>query len=463
MENIIKKNIFLYRIFVLVFCFTSLESFSQVDSITILTFDFNNHKIKENDDKISTKPVGVSLVEDRFGNEQSAVYLHGQSNSYLNLGTSKLLKPKNGTISLWVKLERKVYAGKGYESNPIIITKNSKADDFSDAYVLFYDFKSDRLMVFSSKDSTEQAGVNSIETFVFNKWHHLLFTYDDTQLSFYINGKLQLKTQKRFETHFDEADSVVIGNSANFKNDRYARGSIDDIQIFHKILTDEEIKKLYEAPNPNKLKNIMMEVGKYTFIIIVFLVVLFIIIILNKRKLKRQKEYFELQNKINELEIKVIKGQINPHFISNCLAAIQNLVLQNQPDVAGQYIAKFNHLMRKVLSVSDKTFIYLSEEIEIIKLNLELEQLRFKHEFQYKISIDENIDTDEFLVPSLITQPIIENAIWHGLLPIKGKRETLLNIQIFLENNFLIIEIIDNGVGRGIYKENNQSKGKACL
>ena len=109
--------------------------------------------IKEKDDKVKVKLSDVSLVNDWFDNEESAVYLHGEHSSYLNLGTSKLLKPRHGTISLLVNLERKVYAGRGYEANPIIITKNSKASDFSDAFVLFYDFKSDRLMVFSSKDS----------------------------------------------------------------------------------------------------------------------------------------------------------------------------------------------------------------------------------------------------------------------------------------------------------------------
>ncbi len=455
----ISNKLYLYQLFVVLFFSYNSCLFSQISSTTSLTFDFNEQQIKEKDNQLIIKPVGASLVEDRFGNEKSAIYFHGHNASYLNLGTSNLLKPKMGSISLWVNLERKVYAGKGYEGNPIIGTKNSPNPDFCDSYVIFYDFKSDRLMAFSSKDSTEQAGANSIETFTFNKWHHLLITYDNKHLAFYIDGSLQLKTPKNYETKFDVNDSVVVGHSASLKNVRYMRGSVDDIQFFHKVLSDKEINELYNAPNPNKFRNTITEVSKYLVIIILFLIVLFLIISLNKRKLKRQQEKFELQNKINELEIKVIKGQINPHFISNCLAAIQNLIYQNEPDVAAQYIAKFNKLMRDVLTISDKTFIYLSEELEIIKLNIELEQLRFNNKFNFKLIVQDNIDVEELLIPSLITQPIIENAIWHGLLPLKDSRSGSLQLIIYTNNNFLIIEITDNGVGRGDYKEKESSKG----
>lgn len=449
-------------LFILLFPF---YLFSQIDTNIVLVFDFNEHLIKEKDNKVKVKLSDISLVKDRFGNEESAVYLHGERSSYLNLGTSKLLKPRQGTISLWVNLERKVYAGRGYESNPILITKNSKASDFSDAYVLFYDFKSDRLMVFSSKDSTEQAGANSLETFEFNKWYHLVFTYDDNHLSFYINGKLQLNAKKRFQTIFDIEDSVVVGNGASIKNDRYIRGTVDDIMIYHKVLSDNEINDLYNAPNPNRIRDFLSEILKYGMIIILLGCIIIVIVIRNRKKLAQQKEYYELKNKINELEIKVIKGQINPHFISNCLAAIQNLVYQNNLEVACLYIAKFNHLMRNVLNASEKTFISLKEEIEIIKLNIELEQLRFNSEFNFTLSIPVELEVDDVFVPSLITQPIIENAIWHGLLPLKNMRIPCLSFNVYISNQFIVIEIFDNGVGRGnnSYNKIVQSKGSKLV
>lgn len=420
--------------------------YAQADSTTTLSFDFDDHRIAEKNHKVFPKPVGVSLTNDRFGNEQSAVYIHGHLYSYLNLGTSPLLKPKKGTVSLWVNHERKVFAGKGYESNPIMITKNSTRDDFNDSYALFYDFKSDRFMVFSSKDSTEQAGANSIEKVIFNQWYHLVFTYDDTHIAFYINGELQLRARKNFETVFNPLDSVIVGHGANKKNERYMRGSVDDIRIFHHVLTQQEIIDLYKAPNPNKLKNLMREMMMYGIIILVLIIIIVLLIIRNKRNLKKQKEQFELVNRITELELKVVKAQINPHFISNCLAAIQELIYDDV-DKAVQYIAKFSYFLRQVLNYSDKNYITLGEELDIVKLNVELEELRFKEQFRFEFEIDEQVDTDQ-LIPALISQPFIENAIWHGLLPLQHQRPARLTVRVIQKADTICIEIEDNGVGR---------------
>ncbi|MES2132652.1 MAG: LamG-like jellyroll fold domain-containing protein [Bacteroidota bacterium] len=442
----------------------SKKSNAQIDSSIVLNFDFNDHNYREKNDQVITSPVGVSLVEDRFGNKQSALYLHGHTNSYFSLGKVSSLKPVKGTVSLWVNLERKVYAGCGYESNPILITKNSKNEDFNDAYCLFYDFKSDRFMIFSSKDSTKQAGVNSVETVRFNRWYHLVFTYDDNHIAFYVNGELQLSSKKDFRTKFDPLDSVNVGNGVSKKNDRYMRGTVDDIAIFHRVLTVKEIQDLYDAPNPNKLKNIFNEIFKYGIIILVLIIVIITLIIRNRNNLKKQKENFELLNKITELELKVIKAQMNPHFISNCLAAIQELIYINNIDKAGQYIAKFSYFLRQVLNYSDKNYITVNEEVEIIKLNVELEQLRFKNKFEFQLHIDEQLDANEILVPALITQPFIENAIWHGLLPLNEIRRPVLKITVTLKNSLPQIEIEDNGVGRDLNKLNNSnSKGTKLI
>lgn len=440
MRELLYTCLFIYSLL----CSSAL--YAQADSTTTLSFDFDDHKIAEKNHRVFPKPVGISLTNDRFGNEQSAVYIHGHLYSYLNLGTSPLLKPKTGTVSLWVNLERKVFAGKGYESNPIMITKNSTRDDFNDSYALFYDFKSERFMVFASKDSTEQAGANSIEKVIFNQWYHLVFTYDNTHIAFYINGELQLRARKNFETMFNPLDSVIVGHGANKKNVRYMRGSVDDIRFFHRILSQEEIMSLYQAPNPNKTRNLVQELLKYGGIILILIIIIVLLIIRNKRSLKKQKEQFELVNRIAELELKVVKAQINPHFISNCLAAIQELIYDDV-DKAGQYIAKFSYFLRQVLNYSDKNYITLSEELEIVKLNLELEELRFKDQFSFAFDIDGHADTDQ-LIPALISQPFIENAIWHGLLPLQHQRPARLWLRVIQKADTICIEIEDNGVGR---------------
>ena len=230
---------------------------AQTDTNYVLNFNFNTHQIKEADNKLIIKPVGVSLTDDRFGNKQSAIYLHGHPASYLNLGTSSLLKPKSGTISLWVNLDHRVYAGKGNDVNPIIITKNGPGNDFHCSYALYYDCLTTRLGAASHKDSSQTVNIMSTDEAVFNKWYHLVATYDNNQMAFYVNGQLQQHAFKGYETMFLKTDSVVIGNGASKKNDRWSQGIVDDIQIFHRVLNASEVKELYETPNPNRGKIIL--------------------------------------------------------------------------------------------------------------------------------------------------------------------------------------------------------------
>jgi hypothetical protein len=169
-------------------------------------FDFNDHTFNEKNNKVIPRPVGVSLVEDRFGNEKSAIYVHGHVSSYLNLGTSELLKPKKGTISIWANLIRRVYSGKGYDSNPVIITKNGPQSDWNCAYIINYESYDGRFGSTMSADSLKEVIIHSDEKISFDKWYHLVITFDDDYFAFYINGILQGKFRKGFETIYYDKD-----------------------------------------------------------------------------------------------------------------------------------------------------------------------------------------------------------------------------------------------------------------
>jgi hypothetical protein len=431
---------------------------AQTDSNLVIAFDFNDHEIKENQNLVSIKPVHISLVNDRFGNEHSAIYLHGNPGSYLNLGNSTLLKPDIGSISIWVNMDRPVYSGKGSEANPVICTRNGPGEDFNQAYGMCYDYKAKRWCVVSHKDSTLDINIKSERDIEFNSWYHLVFTFGKSEFSFYVNGKLQQSAPRLFNLTYLEGDTVIVGNTASKKNNRWSQGIFDDIRIYHHALTAEEVTALYNEPNPNKTKLLWMEAGKYIGIVLVFVFIIIIILLRNRRKLRKQKEQFDLQSRISELEIKVIKNQMNPHFISNCLAAIQDLIYTENYKKATQYIAKFSFFMRQVLNYSDKTYITLAEELSIVKLDVELEQLRFKDEFEFELNTG-TVDTNEVLIPSLITQPFIENAIWHGLLPLEGTRKACLKISIYETGNSVFMEIVDNGVGRKQEAISENSKG----
>ncbi len=432
------------------YVFTSAGMFGQTDSSLSAIFDFNEQNIKEKNNQIFPKAVGISLTEDRFGNRNSAIYLHGHPDSYLNLGSSYLLKPKKGTFSIWINLDRKIYTGCGSECNPIISAKNSIHEDFNCAYGIYFDLKTNKLGYNSHKDSTLSVNLNSIQQLSFNKWHHVAFTIGTDSFKFYVDGEIQQSAPKRFDINYISNDSILIGNTASIKNNRWSQGMFDDIQFFHRVLSSQEIKDLYNAPNPNKYKQLFADSIKYIITVIVLLIIVSIILYRNKQKLKKQQEQLELYNRISELELKVVKAQMNPHFVSNCLAAIQKLIYSNEIDKAAQYLAKFSYFLRQILNYSDKNFISLSKELEIIKLNVELEQLRFKYKVNFQLNIDPSLDCDEITIPALITQPFIENAIWHGLLPLNDIREPQLIIRAILENGHPVIEIEDNGIGRDL-------------
>ena len=156
----------------------------------------------------------------------------------------------------------------------------------------------------------------------------------------------------------------------------------------------------------------------------------------------QQKE--EVKREALSLQYKVLQDQINPHFLFNSLNSVQNLVQQNKGREAHLYLADFAGLIRKVLNNSEKEEVSLAEELEMVQQYLSLEKLRF--DFDYQINIEQNIDPHNTLVPSMLMQPFVENAITHGLQNKTGDRQ--LRIEASREESEIKIIIEDNGIGR---------------
>lgn len=147
-----------------------------------------------------------------------------------------------------------------------------------------------------------------------------------------------------------------------------------------------------------------------------------------------------------EAEMQSLRLQMNPHFIFNSLNSINSFVIEHKTNLASDYLTKFSRLMRLILENSKQDSISLEKELESIKLYLLMESLRFNHTFSYKIELDETVYEKNIMIPPLIVQPYIENAIWHGLLH-KSEGGKLL-IYFTLVEKFLHISIQDNGIGR---------------
>lgn len=163
-------------------------------------------------------------------------------------------------------------------------------------------------------------------------------------------------------------------------------------------------------------------------------------------RIRTLKEKAAVQLRMLTLKEEALRAQMNPHFIFNSLNAIQELIITGNYNSSYEYLSKFSKLMRLVLNLSEKNLIPLSGEIEMCRLYLELESLRFKHSFQYQISYPSELDIDGIQFPTLLLQPFLENAIWHGLMNKEGEKE--LEIRFEEQNENLICSIRDNGIGR---------------
>jgi tetratricopeptide (TPR) repeat protein len=154
----------------------------------------------------------------------------------------------------------------------------------------------------------------------------------------------------------------------------------------------------------------------------------------------------KFKQQLSELEMKALRAQMNPHFIFNCLNSINRMVLSGESYNAGRYLTKFAKLIRLMLENSEYPTVTLEDELAMLEAYLELECLRFKEKISYRITVDETLDRETTRLPSMVLQPFIENAIWHGL--IHKEEQGIIHIGIYEGDFGLKCIIQDNGVGR---------------
>lgn len=165
-------------------------------------------------------------------------------------------------------------------------------------------------------------------------------------------------------------------------------------------------------------------------------------------KLKETEKKLELEKKYRFSELKALKSQMNPHFIFNALNSIQDYIVQNQKNLAGDYLGKFADLIRLYLEQSSLKEISLFDEIDTLKRYLELEKVRFEDKLEYKIDIDKNLPIENIYIPTMLIQPYIENALKHGILHKKGTGNLSVSFTSNKDEALLICKIIDDGIGR---------------
>lgn len=206
--------------------------------------------------------------------------------------------------------------------------------------------------------------------------------------------------------------------------------------------TEKKEQELARLEKDNQLKEMRLRQSNWVIAGLGFVVLLigFMAIILTRQnRLKNSQQTLLFQQRL-------LRTQMNPHFLFNSLASIQNFIIKEKPALASDYLSRFSKLVRQILKNSVEEWITLEDEISSIKNYLELQKVRYPDLFDYTIEIDEAIDTETILVPPMLAQPFIENAIEHGFKHKEGKGH--MKIQFKKHGKLIRFDLEDDGIGR---------------
>lgn len=246
--------------------------------------------------------------------------------------------------------------------------------------------------------------------------------------------------------HYKES----IEKEKTINNDRNLRYVNDVIIQYENEAKNREIKAL---ANENEIVKSKLEHNKTLFwysMLALFVIGSILIILYRHRQLQQEKQ-------ILTLEQDMLRSQMNPHFIFNSLNSIKLYIINNEKENAVYYLNKFSKLIRKILVASSEKENSLEDELDTMKLYMNIENIRFSNAIDFQIKIDDNINTANIKVPSLVLQPFLENALWHGLSSKKDDKRISLHVYRIVED-YVSISIIDNGIGRVESEKINKDK-----
>lgn len=292
--------------------------------------------------------------------------------------------------------------------------------------------------------------------------------YDSAELS--LEEGLTLATTYKLDSEISEANKFL--SELYIKQDDYEKGMryfkeakkyeeritnslnlryVNDIILrYESQIRANQIERLAEENESVRMK---LRKNKTMLIITgIFLVLLIGILYI----LYRQSQ-LNAEKKLLTLEQSMLRSQMNPHFLFNSLNSIKLYIINNEKKNAVHYLNKFSKLVRKILEASSQKEISLAEELETVELYMNIENIRFSDEINFNISIKDDIDTHTIKIPSLILQPFLENALWHGLSSKEGEKKIDLEVKKG-KNGFIQILILDNGVGRDAAEKTKNNK-----
>jgi len=215
--------------------------------------------------------------------------------------------------------------------------------------------------------------------------------------------------------------------------------------------TDQKIRSLAQDNELNQLRAARARFISAGVAAMVVIISLFVLLFFQRKRLKAEQKSISMEQRL-------LRAQMNPHFLFNSLASIQNYIINEESDKASIYLSRFSQLVRNILDNSVEEYVPLEKEVETIQNYLELQKVRYAGKFDYTIDIDTDIDADIAMIPPMLAQPFIENAIEHGIRHKAGPGH--IDIRFLLEDGFIRFEVEDDGVGREKAREIEATQGR---
>lgn len=224
-----------------------------------------------------------------------------------------------------------------------------------------------------------------------------------------------------------------------------SKSDLNDLEISYKTIQKEQEIQLLKKEND--IKSLQLQKSRQSIVsyITLSLALVSVLVIVLYQRSRRHK--IETEKMKAELQTQILRSQMNPHFIFNCLNSIENFIMQNDKRQASDYLNKFSLLIRSILDSSRNDVVPIAKDMESLKLYVELEQLRFNNKFEYKVYVDPALAGGDYLVPSMLIQPFVENAIVHGMAHSEN-RSLSISIMATLDGDRIKYVIQDNGIGR---------------
>ncbi len=416
-------------------------------------FSGNTNDVSGNN--LHGKPFGVKPARDRFGNNNGAYYFNGVSN-IIYTPYEGILGNHPRAISFWALVHNNK-RGKSvisYGSNNNYPNDAGRFDcSFGGCFTCDSTEKEQLGCTFEASDAGITYEPHDVITD--GKWHHYVWQFDKKlvkDVEIYQDGRLLTHTLYYFyKDHvLDTKKDINVTFGALIVNKdtiSHFKGYLDDVVIYDRALTGAEIQSLYKAPDPHKKINIFKWLPEFLLLLGLGLLIFWFIRLRVKKLVEKEKEKIQLEKNWYEQENRVLKAQMDPHFIFNALNSIQQFIIVNDNEKAQLYLSTFAQLIRMQLESNTNETITLKQEIVILEKYLEIESLRFNNVFDHEIIVDKSIDTGIIFIPYFLVQPFVENAIHHGLLPKIGYKELTITFEM-PDPETLVCTVDDNGIGR---------------